>query len=340
MIRGRILTAAAVVLIAVSTLTTIVWQRSAYAVQTASVGGDALKISPVRWDLTVDPGTTKVIDLFVQNLTDVPATLHPAINDFTASTDESGAPKVILDEDKFAPSHSFKKFAQPLKDFTVAPHEMKTIKATIVIPKDAAGGGYYGAIRFSPSSAAGGKNVNLSGSVGSLILLRVNGDIKEQLNVASFDVSQKPKNKDDKAKVGAFFNSNKNLTSVVRFNNAGNVQVAPFGTVVLKKAGKTISQARINEVDPRGLVLPDSTRRFEVNLDKVGAFGKYTIEGSFGYGSTGQLLTAKKTFYVVPVSVFVLIGLAIAVLAFLIFVLPRMIRNYNKRVIRRASRRR
>jgi hypothetical protein len=86
--------------------------------------------------------------------------------------------------------------------------------------------------------------------------------------------------------------------------------------------------------------LPDSVRRFNVPLNKLGSFGKYTLEGNFGYGSSGQLLTAKTTFYIVPVPI-ILAGLGVlAVLLFFIFVFPRMIRAYNRRIIRRASRRR
>jgi hypothetical protein len=340
MIRGRILAAGAVVLVAVSVLASIAAGSHAYAAQTASVGGNALKVSPVRWDVDADPGTTKVIDLYIQNLTDVAAKLHPAINDFVASTDESGTPRIILDENQYAPSHSFKKFVKPLSDFTVGPREIKNIKATITIPKDAAGGGYYGAIRFSPAAASGEKNVNLTGSVGTLILLKVNGNITEQLKVASFDIRQLVDGSSTTTKNGPFFNNNKNLKATVRFTNDGNIQVGPFGTIALRKGGKTLSTIQVNKTDPPGVVLPDSTRRFEVDINKVGTFGKYTLEGNFGYGTTGQLLTAKTTFYVIPVFVFVLIGIGVLILLFLIFGLPRMIRNYNKRVIRRASRRR
>ena len=76
MIRRRILTAVAVVMVAVSGLIGTVWGGDAYAAQTSKVSGDALKISPVRWDINMDPGTTKVIDLYIQNLTSVPAVLH------------------------------------------------------------------------------------------------------------------------------------------------------------------------------------------------------------------------------------------------------------------------
>jgi len=340
MIRRRVLATVGVVMISLGIVVSSAWSGTVYAAQTTNVTGNALKVSPVRWDLTVDPGTTKVIDLFVQNLTDVPVTLHAAVNDFTASSGEDGTPKVILDENKFAPSHSFKKFAKPISDFTLQAHELKNIKATIVVPKDAAGGGYFGAVRFSPASANGDKNVNLTASVGSLILLRVNGTITEQLSVATFEVHKKPTAKDPADVPSTLFTSNKNLKVVMRFSNSGNVQVAPFGSITVKKGGNKVNQIQVNNIDPRPLVLPDSTRKFEANLDKIGTFGKYTLEGSFGYGTSGQLLTSKVTIYVVPVFMIVLSVSIVLFLVLAVIFVPKMVRAYNKRVIKRATRRR
>jgi hypothetical protein len=306
---------------------------SANAAQTASVGGNALKISPVRLDLKMDPGTTQTFSVSIQNLTSVAAVLHPAVNDFVASGDETGRPNIILDEKEFAPSHSLKRLVTPIKDFTVQPHEAKDVKFTVAVPKSAVGG-YYGAVRFSPASSEGDKNVNLAASVGTLVLLKVNGDLKEDLSVESFDVRHKNK-------VSTFFTSNKDLMITARFKNAGNVQVEPFGKISLKRFGKPVTQYNLTPTDQqRSSVLPDSVRRFDVPMTKVSAFGKYTLEGNFGYGETGQLLTAQTTFYVVPVPMILLgIGLILLVL-FLIFGLPRMIRAYNRRIIRRAGRRR
>jgi hypothetical protein len=323
--------AAFLVLFALS-LATIIPVSQATAAQTARVGGNALKVSPVRIDLSADPGTTKKVELFIQNLTSIPADLHISMNDFTAGTDETGTPRVILDEDQYAPSHSLKQFMQPLGNITVAPGEQKSVMATIVIPKNAAGGGYFGAVRFSPTNPNGEKMVNLAASVGTLVLLKVNGEIKEDLKVASFDVRKN-------GKEGWFFTSNKGLSNVVRFENSGNVQVEPFGTAVVKRFGKPVSNFGVNDKDPRGNVLPDSIRRFETKLKDLSAFGKYTIEGNFGYGSSGQLLTASSTFYIVPVAL-LLVGLVVlALIAFCIFGLPKMIRAYNRNVIRKASRR-
>ena len=86
--------------------------------------------------------------------------------------------------------------------------------------------------------------------------------------------------------------------------------------------------------------MPDSIRRFDIDLDKVGSFGKYTLEGNFGYGTTGQLLASQVTFYVVPLAVMIIGGSVSLLIIFLIILLPKMLKSYNRRVIRRASRRR
>jgi len=299
----------------------------------ATVGGNALKVSPVRQSVSMDPGTTKMISVTIENMTTTPARLHPIINDFTAGNDEKGQPRVILNEDEYAPSHSFKRFATKIPDFTLGSREARNISVKVTVPAGAAGGGYFGAIRFGAANPDPTKQVSLSGSVGSLVLLRVNGNIKEQMGIESLDIRKN-------GKPSTFFTSNKNLIGVVRFNNNGNVQVEPFGKFVLKKGGTIVGQYEINKIDPRGNVLPDSIRRFEADLDKVGSMGRYTLEGNFGYGDSGQLVSASKTFYVVPIAAIVLIVLALLAVLFFIFVFPRMIKSYNKRVIRKASRRR
>lgn len=293
-------------------------------------GGNALKVSPVRSDADVTPGSSKVFDVYVQNLSDSTASLQAIVNDFVANKDESGTPSIILDSNQSAPTHSLRQFVTPIPNFTLQPNEQKDIKVTVTIPKGAAPGGYYGAVRFAPATASTDQSVTLSASVGSLILIKVPGAIKENVNIASFDVR-----KDDTAKT--FFTSGKDLQAVVRFQNNGDVQEEPFGKVLVKKGGQTLATYEINNTSPRGNVLPGSIRRFSVDLNKLGSFGKYTIEGNFGYGSNGQLLTASKTVYIVPVSVLIIVGIAVIALLLIIFVAPRMIKGYNRRVVQKAA---
>jgi hypothetical protein len=58
--------------------------------------------------------------------------------------------------------------------------------------------------------------------------------------------------------------------------------------------------------------------------------------GNFGYGSNGQLLSGQTTFYVVPVGLIIAVIIVLLLIAFGIFGLPRLIRAYNRSVIRKA----
>lgn len=308
---------------------------AATATQTSG-SANGLKVSPVRTDLTINPGSSQTLTITVQNVTTVQATFQAIVNDFVAASGENGQPSLLLNPNQYAPSHSLKRYVAPIPDITIPAGQTAQVKVTINIPKDAAGGGYFGAVRFAPAGSNGGnQNVTLSASVGSLILVKVPGDIKDDLLIQSFDT----RGSADANSGNSFFTSNNSIYAVVRFNNQGNVQEEPFGKILLKKGNKVLQTTEINNTDPKGNVLPGSIRRFSVKLDKVGSFGKYTIEGNFGYGSNGQLLSASSTFYVVPVLLIVLAIIVLLIILFLIFGLPRAMRRYNQRVLRRAGRR-
>ena len=130
------------------------------------------------------------------------------------------------------------------------------------------------------------------------------------------------------------------INATVRFQNEGNVQVSPFGKILLKdRGGKILGQYELNTTNPPGNVLPDSIRKFSVPLDKIGKFGQFKIEGNFGYGSNGQLLSASTTFYVVPIWLILAFIALVLFILFLIFGLPRLVRAYNQRILRKAGRR-
>lgn len=302
---------------------------------TPGTGGNGLRISPVRNDITVAPGKKQVVNITITNVTTVPATLQTIVNDFVANPNETGNPAIILDPKAYAPTHSLKRFVEPSGSFTLAPGQQKIIPVTLNIPANAAGGGYFGAVRFAPASTLNGPNINVSlaGSVGSLILLKVPGNVKEQLTIASFDVRR-----DDHP--SSFFTSSKNLMATVRFQNQGNIQEEPFGKILLKnRSNKVLATYEINNTDPPGSVLPDSIRKFPIPVKGIGKYGKYKLEGNFGYGASGQLISGSTTFYVIPTSLVIAFIAFVLVLAFLVFGLPRLIAAYNRRVLRRAGRR-
>lgn len=291
--------------------------------------GNAIRISPVRSDLTIAPGSSSTISVFVQNVTNAPATFQPIANDFIADSDESGTPKLLLDGNAAAPTHGLKQFMDVGSDLTLQPQEQKEIRVKISIPANAAGGGYYGAVRILPTSGIKSQ-LSLSPSVASLVLVTVPGDIKEQLGISSFNVSNK------NGRATNFFTNAKTLQVVTRFNNFGNVQVAPFGKVVLKKSGKTLASAELNNVTPRGVVLPGTIRRFTTDFsNKATTFGKYSIESTLGYGTKGQSLYANTSFYVVPLS-YVIVGIVLVIAIIIgIIILPRMLKTHDRKLLKK-----
>ena len=307
---------------------------SAPQVNAANVSGNGLRISPVRTDITVSPGQSQTVTLTLTNVTNGTAVEQAVVNDFVANADESGNPVLVLSTTALTAGHSLKQFVEPIPDVTLAPNQQVNVPITISVPKGAAGGGYYGVVRFAPAvnTSSPGQNVSLAGSVGSLILLKVPGNIIEKLSIASFDVRQK-------GTPSSFFTNSSNLTVTTRFQNEGNLQEEPFGKILLKHSGKILATYELNNVQPPGSVLPDSIRRFDMPLTHVNSIGSYTLEGNFGYGSSGQLLSASTTFYIIPLWLIILFIIFFLLLAFCVFVLPRLVRAYNRRVISKARRR-
>lgn len=304
-----------------------------------SASDNGLKVSPVRSDVTINAGSTQTVQVTVTNVTTSVSSYDVVINDFTAGSDESGQPQILLDATKYAPSHSLKRLVGTLGSITLQPGESKNVNVPITIPKNYAAGGYFGAVRFAPHTDqnATNKNVTLSASVGSLVLVTVPGDIHEQVTVVSMDARDAVEANQVDAPRTVFFDG-KDINGVVRFQNSGDVQEQPFGKITLKNwRGKVIGTYEVNSTTPRGNVLPDSIRKFSVPMKDVGGLGKYTMTGNFGYGNKGQLITASTTFYVIPVFTIVLIVLVIALILFLIFGLPRVIKRYNRSVVARAT---
>lgn len=296
---------------------------------------NTLRISPVRSDVTIAPGNSAKVTVTISNITDTAVSLKPIENDFVAG-DEKGTPSIILDENSYAPTHSLKRFMVPLKNVTVPANGSAEVAVNIVVPKTAQAGGYFGALRFAPTSPDGTQNVNVGASVASLILLTVPGDMVEKLTMTNFDIQQN-------GDTASNFRTPDNMNLFLRFKNEGNVQLAPFGKIYVKKGDKIVYSTNFNTEDPKQTILPDSARRWdEIKLKGFGKFGKYTVGATFGYGSKGQTIEIQKTVWIIP-STYIVGGLiAIGVLIALIVFIVLFLKGYKKRILRgsRGSRRR
>lgn len=293
------------------------------AAETANV----LKVSPVRSDITMNPGESKTVQVTVTNVTKGDISVRPIENDFVAG-DERGTPAIILDTDKYAPTHSLKRFMVPLQDVTIPAGKAATINVVINVPKDAQAGGYFGALRFAPTTPDSGGQVNLSASAASLILLTVSGPVSEQLSMTEFNITQD-------GKAGEFFNTSNDMQVAVRFANQGNIQLAPWGKVSVKQGDKLVYETDFNSTDPKDMILPDSARRWDIPLKKLGSFGHYTVSATFTYGSKNQTIEVTKSFWVVPMVVIIATVVGVLVLLGLIVAIWLFLRSYKRRILRK-----
>ncbi len=279
---------------------------SSSAQESSSSAANALKISPVRTDVSADPGETKIVKVTVTNPSSSRVGVRIIQNDFIAG-DEEGTPAIILEETEYAESNSLKRFMTPLENVVLEGNESRVIDAEIVVPADAEPGGYFGVVRFAPTDPDTGGQVNVSPSVASLILLTVNGDAPEKLNLTDFRIQQ-----DDRKK--NFFVNGDGIELFARFENKGNVQAGPFGKISVLKGDTIVFEKDFNANDPRDVVLPNSARFWKIPFEDTSSFGKYTVSATFAYGSKNQTIEMTQTFWVIPRNVIIAAAVGLLVL--------------------------
>lgn len=308
----------------------------AFAVTAANQNaGQALEIAPPVLNIKADPGEVVKSEIKLRDVSTSPLVVRNQINDFVAAG-EDGTPKLLIDEYGNAESspYSLKDWVQPLPQFTLKPKEVNNLAVTIRVPADAAPGGYYAVIRFTASPPGlDGSGVSLSASLGTLVLLRVNGDAKESMEVEEFSATKN-------GSPNWLFESQP-ITFVTRVKNEGSTHEQPVGQIAVKDMfGNPVAGINVNLA--QGNVLPSSIRKFEPVLDEsvIGnrfLFGRYTADLKLSYGTQGQTITASTSFWVIP---WRLIGFAILLLVIVFIVIRIALRRYTERVVARSRGRR
>jgi len=292
---------------------------------TVTGSGQALEIGPPTIIMSGNPGQILTTSINLRDISSSKLIVTGQVNDFEASSQEDGTPKIILD-DTIESSYSLKKWISPFSTLTLNPKQLKTFPVTIKIPANASPGGYYGVVRFtSKAPDLNDTGVALSASLGSLLMIRVNGDAKENVTTEEFYVSS------DNKKSTIFESTPIQLTE--RFKNNGNVDEAPTGQISISDMfGKKIANVNINLDGYK--ILPNSIRKYSQVLDykTIGTkklFGRYTAEMKVTYGSKKEVITSKITFWVVP---YRMIGMAIVALIGAFIALRFLIKRYNKHI--------
>jgi hypothetical protein len=283
--------------------------------------GSGLSISPTISEFTIKPGESNTVKITLKNVTVDDVVAQGVVNDFT-SDGVTGNPKIITDPNVQSPN-SIKKFVATLSNIPLAKGEQKNITVGLNIPADTSPGAYFGIIRYKAvptgTNAPAPGQVALTASVGTIVLITVPGNLREQVQLTAVHVYRG-------ARESSLFFTRPNKVGV-EIKNFGNGFVQPFGTVEIQNTfGKAVDTLQFNNPKQLGNILPSSNRIFLNGISSIKQPGRYKVTANVAYGAGSQVLTLTKTIWYIPVWLAIAIVLVILALAFLVY---RTYRHYK-----------
>lgn len=278
----------------------------------------ALSVTPIRFEYTADPGDTLTDSVRLTNDTTIKQTYYPVVQDFTASSDESGKP-LFLPEGTQTSTSIITWVTFETTSTALNPGETRYVPFHIHVPKTAEPGGYYGGLLFSTAAPSATNAVGVAAKVGPLVLIKVTGDAKELGSILSFTATPSTV-------------SHLPVDFSIRFQNTGTVHLQPTGEIrITNMLGGGVATIPVNpEADN---VLPNSVRRFESSWQRGATdpdafelpsewenfgFGLYTASLVLQYGTAQSTAVATTTFWVIPWQLLVLVVIVVALFLLLL----------------------
>jgi hypothetical protein len=271
-----------------------------------------LSVIPPKQEVLINPGENYSTIIKFQNLSTAPVSGSLSAFDFIV-TDNIGTP-VFLDNPTVVGTttvpakYSAAKWVKLYTDkMTIASDGNVSVPVTISVPKNAAPGGRYAAIIFEPAGSlslgnpASAGETPISIRIASLLYIRVAGPISESASVSKFQVP------------GFLEYGPVNVSTEV--TNMGDYHFMPVGSVTLKNMiGMVVASSAIEAKN----VFPGTTRVFNNQLGGKLMFGKFTVNFNATYGSTGKVLSASSSLWILPWKIMIAIALAVIIMVALI----------------------
>lgn len=257
----------------------------------------AMTIVPPTVEKTLDPGQTAEGEMKVINDSNEPLTFSASVQDFMV-TDKEGTPNLL------PPNTLSRRFSAASwlgitpGSFTIEPHQKQTLNFYLQIPADAAPGGHYAAVAFTPvdNSVVAGTGATVQTQIGTLFYITVNGPIKEQSLISKFFANP--------------FSEYGPVKILTQIKNLGDLHVRPIGYVTISDIfGRTIQTEKLPEFN----VFPTAARDFENTMGGKLMVGRFKANLLASYGRDNNLpLVASVYFWVFPWKVSLVLILAIA----------------------------
>lgn len=265
-----------------------------------------LIVGPARQTITIDPGSTKSLNIRFVNQSALPINGTLGVSDFIV-TDEKGTPSFIdtLPGGFSTPYSSSNWVTLPYKEITIPAKDYVTVQFKVEIPEEVLAGGRYFGVYFEPGGKVEEKEEELVKEVGTaietriagLVYLKVTGPVTESAFVSRF--------------FAPVFMEYGPLTLETQILNRGNYHISPKGTISVKNMfGKVIEEQILKEQN----IFPDAIRIYENNFGRKWMIGKYTYDLVATYGDGGHVLKASTYTWVFPYKLVIIITLGIIII--------------------------
>lgn len=273
---------------------------------------DDFVLEPTKNEVILDPGESITKTVSVTNRTERNVTFVIEMEDITGSDNPEDQVKLLGDE---VGPYSIRELVKPeLADFKLAPGERGTFNVRVELPIDAEPGGYYGAVivsatdRETEAEKDAGGVAKIVTRLGSIFLVRVNGDVNESSHISNFKAIG----------LNTKIYSSHPKGFEVAIKNEGSVHLVHYGEIVVSNMlGKKVASFPVNAF----FSLPQSTRFKEIIWNDSFSIGFYKANLTIhkGYGGEENFESAEFSFFVLPWSI-VLPALALIILVTLLVI--------------------
>lgn len=264
-------------------------------------------VEPGKTEVFLNPGDNMVKNITITNRINKTVRFKLTTEDFVGTNDPK-QPVLLLGDDHSP--YSLKDFIVPeIQEFSLELGEKITIPITISVPTNAEPRGYYGALIVSndPDKLEGENSQEIEGKtriisrIGSLFLLKINGEGKEEGNIEEFKLIGPEQT----------FYSERPEGFEIAYKNTGNVHLVPYGTIAIKNIfGKIVKTLPVDAY----FVLPDSIRYREIKWEDGFSLGRYTANIHLNKGYNNEYQDMKLAFWVIPWKILIIAFIALALI--------------------------
>lgn len=269
-------------------------------------------VSPSKHELKLGPGESVIRNIYITNKLGYDADFLIDVEDVAGTKNEA---EVIKYYGNNLGPYSIRNYTMVENDrIHIVSGETRVVPVLFTLPSKIKPGGLYGGVFVTAINPSSDNGTRISTRVGSLIFLRVKGDLKEEGEVKQFNLLSNRKI--------LWTRSPAKFQAV--FENQGNIYLSPYGMIEIKNwRGKVIGQLPIEP----WFVYPDSIRARVVSWTNMPLMGYFeaTLILNHGY-TTPYVSNLNYRFFIFPLPL--ILGLFVFCLLF--FVIYQIIKRLKK----------